>query len=95
MSILRAFDLGMDVGAVLDAPRWLVGGMDLRAGRWIEAESRVPIVVADALGRRGFDVRPLERYDGAVGHAHLIRVAADGSLEVATDPRADGAAAAV
>ena len=28
MSILRAFDLGMDVGAVLDAPRWLVGGID-------------------------------------------------------------------
>lgn len=95
MSIVRAFDLGMDVAAVLDAPRWLVGGMDLRAGRWIEAESRVPLAVADAMGRHGFDVRPLEAYDGAVGHAHLIHVAADGSFEVATDPRADGAAAAV
>jgi len=95
MSIVRAFDLGMEVGAVLDAPRWLVGGMDLSAGRWIDAESRVPLAVADGMGHRGFDVRPLERYDGAVGHAHLIHVAADGSFEVATDPRADGAAATV
>jgi gamma-glutamyltranspeptidase len=94
-SIIRAFDLGMDVGDVLDAPRWLVGGMELQGGRSVEAEARVPLGVVEALGRRGFDVRLLDAYDEDVGHAHLIRVAPDGAFEVATDPRADGAAAAL
>ena len=93
-SIIRAFDLGMDVGEVLDAPRWLVGGMELRAGRTVEAESRVPDAVLAAFERRGFEVVRLGERDEDVGHAHLIRIAADGTFEAATDPRADGAAAA-
>ena len=93
-SILRAFDLGMGVGDVLDAPRWLVGGMDLRAGRSVEVEARVPSSVSGALERRGFDVKLLGAYDEDVGHAHLIRMSPEGTFEVATDPRADGAAAA-
>ncbi len=93
MSILRAFDLGMDVGEVLAAPRWLVGGMELHAGRTVEVEARVPASVVGALAEAGFEPTVLAPFDEGVGHAHLIRVADDGSFEVATDPRADGAVA--
>jgi gamma-glutamyltranspeptidase len=93
MSILRAFDLGMDVGEALAAPRWLVGGMELHAGRTVEAEARVPTSVLDRLVRAGYEPTILGPFDEGVGHAHLIRVAADGAFEVATDPRADGAVA--
>lgn len=93
MSLLRAFDLGMEVGEVLAAPRWLVGGMELHAGRSVEVESRVPASVVGALADAGFDPRILGPLDEGVGHAHLIRVADDGAFEVATDPRADGAVA--
>jgi gamma-glutamyltranspeptidase/glutathione hydrolase len=93
MSILRAFDLGMDVGEALAAPRWLVGGMELHAGRTLEAEARVPTSVLDRLVRAGYEPTILGPFDEGVGHAHLIRVAPDGAFEVATDPRADGAVA--
>ncbi len=93
MSILRAFDLAMGIGEVLSSPRWLVGGMELHAPRTVEVESRVPATVVGALADAGFEPRILAPFDEGVGHAHLIRVAADGSFEAATDPRADGAVA--
>lgn len=93
MSILRAFDLGQDISQVLAAPRWLVGGMELHPGRSVEVESRVPTSVVGALADAGFEPEILEPFDEGVGHAQLIRVADDGSFEVATDPRADGAVA--
>ena len=40
----------------------------------------------------GMPVETLEPLDDTVGHAHYVRIAADGALEAATDPRADGAA---
>lgn len=95
MSILRAFDLGMDLGEVLAAPRWLVGGMELHPDRTVEAEARVPASVLGALAEAGYEPRILAPLDEGVGHAHLIRVARDGTLEAATDPRADGAVGVV
>jgi gamma-glutamyltranspeptidase/glutathione hydrolase len=93
MSILRAFDLGMDVGEAIAAPRWLVGGMELHAGRTVEVEARVPASVVGALAEAGYEPTVLAPLDEGVGHAHLIRVGPDGAFEVATDPRADGAVA--
>jgi gamma-glutamyltranspeptidase len=90
MSLIRAFDLGMSAGDVLDVPRWLVGGMALRAGRTVEAEARVPVAVRRALDEAGFTTTLLESHDEEVGHAHLIRRLPGGGFDVGTDPRADG-----
>ena len=91
-NLVRVFDLGMSPEEVLDAPRWLAGGMDVdNRERFVEAESRVPKDVLAALERAGWEVRLLGERDEGAGHAHLIAVTADG-MEVASDPRADGGA---
>ena len=92
--LVRAFDLGMDAEAAVSAPRWLMGGMDLHPGRFVELEARVPTWVREAFQRSAFALTLLGELDDGVGHAQLIRVADDGTLVAATDPRADGDAAA-
>ena len=92
MNLVRAFDLGMDAAAAVAAPRYLVGGMDLHAERFADVEARVPNQVRDALASSGFKVDLLADLDDAVGHAHLVLRDADGSLDIGTDPRADGTA---
>jgi gamma-glutamyltranspeptidase len=93
-TICRTFDLGMSPAETLDAPRYLVGGMDFPVGeRFVEAEVRVPEDVRRALANAGHRITLLGDVDEGVGHAHLIRVADDGSLEAAADPRSDGEAA--
>jgi len=92
--LVRAFDLGMDPEAAISAPRWLIGGMDLHPERSVDVEAGVPTWVRDAFERSGFALTPLGEWDHDVGHAQLIRVAEDGTLVAATDPRADGEAAA-
>lgn len=94
-NLVRVFDLGMSPQAALDAPRWLAGGMEVDdPERFVEAESRVPPEVRRALEDAGYRLELLGERDEGVGHAHLIAVAADGTMEVATDPRADGGAEA-
>jgi len=88
--LVRAFDLGMDPEAAVSAPRWLMGGMDLHPGRSVELEAGVPTWVREAFERSDFALTLLGELDDGVGHAQLIRVADDGTLVAATDPRADG-----
>ena len=53
MTLVRAFDLGLDPSEAVAAPRWLVGGMSpLRGDPWIEVEGAVPAPVAHRLRRR-------------------------------------------
>jgi gamma-glutamyltranspeptidase len=92
-SLVRAFELGMSPQQAVAAPRWLVGGMDDAVGL-VEAEAGVPESTAELLEEAGFRVIRLDADDSSVGHAHLIRLDPDGSLEAGTDPRADGAALA-
>jgi len=92
--LVRSFDLGMDPEAAVSAPRWLMGGMDLHPGRSVELEAGVPAWVREAFERSGFALTILDELDDGVGHAQLIGVAEDGTLVAATDPRADGEAAA-
>lgn len=94
-SILRMFDLGLTPAAALQAPRWLLGGMDPESSSpFVEAEGRVPSTVSRALEGANYEVRWLRDLDEAVGHTHLIRVGPGGVFEAASDPRADGSAAA-
>jgi len=94
MTMVRAFDLGLDPSEAVAAPRWLVGGMSpLRGHPWIEAEASVPQVVRTELATAGFQVRTLDEVDRAVGHAMMLRI--DGlTLLAGSDPRADGGARA-
>ena len=69
-----------------------MGGMDLHPGRSVELEAGVPRWVREALERSDFALTLLGELDDGVGHAQLIRVADDGTLVAATDPRADGEA---
>jgi gamma-glutamyltranspeptidase len=90
MTLVRAFDLGLDPSEAVAAQRWLVGGMSpLRGEPAIEAEGTVPQTVRSAFAAAGFGVRTLEDVDRAVGHATLLRI--DGGMLLAgSDPRADG-----
>ncbi|MGH2589897.1 MAG: gamma-glutamyltransferase, partial [Actinomycetota bacterium] len=91
MSLFRAFDLGMDAGSAVSAPRWLVGGMALgRSDRTLLAEGSVPVRTRRALTAAGYAVETIDALDERVGHAHLIRVRDDGAFEAGSDPRADG-----
>jgi gamma-glutamyltranspeptidase len=94
MTVVRAFDLGMDAGEAVAAPRWLVGGMSpLADDPWVVAEADLPAAALDDLAAKGYRVDRTGANDRAVGHAHLIRIEA-GALSAGTDPRADGAALA-
>jgi gamma-glutamyltranspeptidase len=94
MTLVRAFDLGLEPFEAVAAPRWLVGGMSpLRGEPRIEAEGAVPEEVRASFERRGFHVQTLREMDRAVGHAQMVHI--DGATLVAgSDPRADGGAIA-
>jgi oxamate amidohydrolase len=94
MSIVRSFDLGMDPASAVAEPRWLVGGMELGGSeRALVAEGRVPSSTRRAFDQAGYRVQTVADFDEDVGHAHLIRVREDGSLDAGSDPRADGGVA--
>lgn len=94
MTLVRAFDLGLDPLDAVARPRWLVGGMSpLRGEPWIETEAAVPDEVRTSFGRGGFRIETLAEIDRAVGHAQLLRIDG-GTLIAGSDPRADGGAVA-
>lgn len=94
--LMAIIDQGRDPFAAIDRPRWLVGGLRLeREGApGVVAESRVPHDVVESLRRAGISVAALGAWDEEVGHAQLIVRQRDGRFHAASDPRADGAAAA-
>jgi gamma-glutamyltranspeptidase/glutathione hydrolase len=94
MTLVRAFDLGLDPFDAVARSRWLIGGMSPLRGEepWIHAEGSIPEHVRASFGREGFRVESLDQVDRAVGHAQLLRI--DGALSVGSDPRADGGAIA-
>lgn len=79
-------DLGMDVQAAIDAPRFLV---DVADGS-VAVESRVSSDQVAALTDRGHTVGTLSSYDHAAGHAHAIEVTPVG-YSGGSDPRCEGA----
>ncbi|HZD16806.1 MAG TPA: gamma-glutamyltransferase, partial [Actinomycetota bacterium] len=94
MTLIRALVLGLDPADAVAAPRWVVEPSSAAGTAPLVAEARVPAAVRGALRAAGYAVEILDPVSASVGHANLIRVASDGTLDAATDPRADGAAAA-
>jgi gamma-glutamyltranspeptidase/glutathione hydrolase len=94
VTLVRAFDLGMDPARAVAAPRWLVGGMEpLGTEAWVAAEASVPDAVRDAFAGEGYRVELLADVDRAVGHAQMI-ARRDGAFSAGSDPRSDTGARA-
>lgn len=86
--VVRTVVDGDDVQAAITAPRWAVD-----PDHWhLSVEERFPGAWRADLVSRGHDVRPVRPFDDGMGHAHAIEVL-DPGYRVATDPRAEGAAA--
>lgn len=86
--VLRhAIDRGEDPQAAIDAPRWRV-----ELGDWgLRHEARFDPDLTAALAARGHRLTATAPFDMGMGHAHAIRIEADG-FAVASDPRSEGAA---
>lgn len=86
-------DAGLGVQAALDAPRWLAGrSLVGDSDTALAVEARFPAGLDETLRRRGHAVRRVEAWSELMGHAHVIRIGADG-LEGGADRRSDGLAA--
>jgi len=80
----------------VNRPRWLLGRTWGSAQTNLRVESRLSDELIDRLLSAGHDVEVLsEAYSDTMGHAGAVVLHADGSLEGAHDPRADGGAAGV
>jgi gamma-glutamyltranspeptidase/glutathione hydrolase len=93
--LLLRLDAGSSPSEALNAPRWIVGGQDLgEDGELVVAERSVASAALEAIAAAGLPVMAVADLDEEVGHGQLIRRAESGELLAATDPRADGLAAA-
>lgn len=91
----RALDFNLPLPEVLSSPRWLLGRTWGQSSDSLKLEGRFAPEVLTELTRRGHLVERVEDFSQMMGHAGVIRVREDGSLEAASDPRSDGAAAGI
>ncbi len=90
--VTRLIDFEYNVQQAIEAPRWLFGRTWGDESRSLSLEGRIPDNVVAALERRGQQVAMARKYDDTMGHAAVIRLHENGSLEGGADPRGDGAA---
>ena len=88
----RIVDLGLDVQAAVEAPRWVYGRTWGAPTRALSMEARFGDAVAADLARRGHDVRVLPPWSDTAGHAQALQFEPGGLLVGGGDPRADGPA---
>lgn len=86
---------GESAATSVERPRWVLaqatGDHGSDAGyRRVSAEADLAPQAKAALLEAGFAIDWLPARDDLVGHAQVVRVAADGGFDVGTDPRADG-----
>ena len=97
MVFTRYADYGYDLQAAVTAPRWLLGRTWGSVSTNVRIENRfAPSLIAE-LTAAGHDLEVVGPFEEAMGHAGaLVRHAQGakaGSIEGASDPRSDGAAA--
>ncbi len=79
----------------VESPRWTVGSLESDgSGGRVVAERSVPPSAIEGIEAAGFKVDLIADLDEAVGHAQVIAVDGSGAFVAASDPRADGSAAA-
>ncbi|MEK3686772.1 gamma-glutamyltransferase family protein [Paenibacillus sp. FSL R10-2736] len=87
-TLMNAIDFGFHPQAALDAPRWQWTG-----GKTVLVEPQFPAACAQALSRRGHDIR-IALESGSFGRGQIIwRDNGSGVLLGGTDSRADGSLA--
>jgi gamma-glutamyltranspeptidase/glutathione hydrolase len=89
-------DLTRPLAEVVRAPRWVVGARDIGFDQaTVAIEADAPGHLDRRLSLGGMRCVRIPRLDERAGHAQVVRVAGDGALEAASDPRSDGAAQVV
>jgi gamma-glutamyltranspeptidase len=84
-----------DLSQALGAPRWVVGSLDAGGSEGvIFAEKTAAALVGPSMRTTGMPLSTLGDLSEDVGHAQYLGLGSDGSLTAASDPRADGSAAA-
>ena len=85
--------LGRTVDDAVSAPRWLVGHMEAGGDEVpiVHYERDLPDQARRSLVGTGVPTSALPVHDDGAGHAQVVR-SVGGTLHVASDPRADGAA---
>jgi gamma-glutamyltranspeptidase/glutathione hydrolase len=87
-------DGGVDPATAVAAPRWTANvATHLGAPELTDLESRYRPEVVEGLRSRGHEVRVIEPWSSAMGHAHAIAIGlVDGqpSFAAASDPRSEG-----
>jgi gamma-glutamyltranspeptidase/glutathione hydrolase len=89
--VTRLVDRGLGPQGAVEAPRWLYGRTWGEASKALRLEDRFADETVASLRARGHEVHVVEPWSDLMGHAHVIRVDADG-FAAGSDPRADGAA---
>ncbi|MFD1911161.1 gamma-glutamyltransferase family protein [Halodurantibacterium flavum] len=85
---------GQDLQQAVSAPRWLLGRTWGDASVSLKLEARFDPALIERLRNAGHEVEIIAPYSDLAGHAGGVAVHPDGLVEVASDPRADGAALA-
>lgn len=86
---------GQDLQEAITAPRWLLGKTWGDDTTTLKLESRFDPALIEQLEKAGHAVEIVGPFEDMMGHAGGIRLRADGVMEGAADPRADGAVAAL
>lgn len=86
---------GEPLQRAVDAPRWLLGRTWGDMSVTLKIESRLDAAIVAALREAGHDVEVVEPWSDLVGHAGALVRSSDGSIAGASDPRSDGAVAAL
>jgi gamma-glutamyltranspeptidase/glutathione hydrolase len=86
---------GEDLQHAVSAPRWLLGRTWGDMSVTLKIESRLPAAIVDALRDAGHDVELVEPWSDLVGHAGALVRHPGGAIAGASDPRSDGAVAAL
>lgn len=90
----RAILHGEPLQAAVTAPRFVAGrGLDGQPAHDLKLESRFDPALAGELAAAGHQVETVGPFDSIMGHAGALLRHADGLIEGAADPRADGSVA--
>jgi gamma-glutamyltranspeptidase/glutathione hydrolase len=94
--LIRHVNFDVPLEHAIDAPRWVLGRTWATSHTNVRMESRFDGNLIDRLMSAGHDIEVLdEPYSDLMGHAGAAVLHADGTMEAAHDPRADGGAAGV
>jgi gamma-glutamyltranspeptidase/glutathione hydrolase len=86
---------GQELQSAVTAPRWLLGRTWGEENNNLKIESRFDPAVIEKLRARGHHIQVTGPFEEFMGHAGAIVWHRDGLMEGASDPRSDGAVAAL